>query len=94
MASIAAATQDLEVGLLMYCAGADPSYRPFLAEPVESALSMVQRNCVRPVELCHHFAGPMAASGRGRHRARLVRRRPRRRTEHGRLRRQRRRSTW
>jgi short-subunit dehydrogenase len=45
MASIAAGTQDLEVGLLMYCAGADPSYRPFLAEPVESALSMVQRNC-------------------------------------------------
>ena len=47
MATIAAATQDLEVGLLMYCAGADPNYRHFLAEPVESALSMVQRNCAR-----------------------------------------------
>ena len=37
MASIATATRDLEVGLLMYCAGADPSYRNFLAEPVGSS---------------------------------------------------------
>jgi short-subunit dehydrogenase len=65
MASIAAATRDLEVGLLMYCAGADPNYRYFLAEPVERALAMVQRNCARPVELCHHFAAPMAARGAG-----------------------------
>jgi len=65
MASLAAATHDLEVGLLMYCAGADPSYRHFLAEPVETALAMVARNCARPVELCHHFAGPMAARGAG-----------------------------
>jgi uncharacterized protein len=46
-------------------AGADPNYRAFLAEPVESALAMVQRNCSRPVELCHHFAGPMVARGAG-----------------------------
>ena len=65
MATIAAATRGLEVGLLMYCAGADPSYRHFLAEPVESALAMVARNCARPVELCHHFAGPMVARGAG-----------------------------
>ena len=36
----------------MYCAGADPNYRPFLAEPVESALAMVQRNCVRAGASC------------------------------------------
>ncbi len=63
--SIAAATQDLEIGLLMYCAGADANYRSFLAEPVETALSMVQRNCARPIELCHHFAGPMVTRGAG-----------------------------
>ena len=65
MAAISAATVDIEIGLLMYCAGADPNYRPFLAEPVESALSMVQRNCVMPVRLCHHFAAPMVERGRG-----------------------------
>jgi uncharacterized protein len=65
VAAIVAATDDLDVGLLMYCAGADPNYRPFLAEPIASALSMVQRNCVVPMRLCHHFAGPMVARGAG-----------------------------
>ena len=49
----------------MYCAGRGPDYEPFLANPVEPALAMVQRNCVVPVQLCHHFAGPMVARGRG-----------------------------
>ena len=26
---------------------------------------MVQRNCVAPIRLCHHFAGPMRRTGRG-----------------------------
>ena len=65
VASIVAATDDIDVGLLMYCAGADPNYRPFLAEPIGSALSMVQRNCVVPMQLCHHFARPMVARGAG-----------------------------
>jgi uncharacterized protein len=65
MARIATVTADIDVGLLMYCAGADPTYRPFLAEPVESALAMVQRNCVMPIRLCHHFGAPMAARGSG-----------------------------
>ena len=65
MDAIAEATADLEIGLAMYCAGADPNYRHFLAEPVESALSMVQRNCVVPLAVCHHFCGPMADRGRG-----------------------------
>ena len=59
------ATRDVEIGLLMYCAGADPNYRPFLAEPVEAALAMVQRNCVVPTLLCHHYGGAMAARGAG-----------------------------
>ena len=65
VATIVAATDDLDVGLLMYCAGADPNYRHFLDEPIESALSMVQRNCVVPMRLCHHFAAPMVARGSG-----------------------------
>ena len=65
MAKIVAANAGLEIGMLMYCAGADPNYEPFLASPVEAALAMVQRNCALPMQLCHHFAGPMKARGRG-----------------------------
>jgi short-subunit dehydrogenase len=63
--SLAAATADIEVGTVFYCAGADPNYATFLSQPVEDAVAMVQRNCVAPVELCHHFAGPMRERGRG-----------------------------
>jgi uncharacterized protein len=62
---VADATSDLVVGLLTYCAGADPNYQPFLAHPVEVATAMVHRNCTVLVEMCHHFAGAMAARGRG-----------------------------
>jgi short-subunit dehydrogenase len=65
MAEIASATADLEIGLLMYCAGADPAYQPFLAGPIDFALSLVRRNCVMPMEMCHHFAPAMAARGQG-----------------------------
>jgi len=65
MTAIADETAGLEVGFVVYCAGADPSYQPFLANPIETALAMVQRNCVAPVQMCHHFAGPMVARGRG-----------------------------
>jgi short-subunit dehydrogenase len=64
-AEIARETADIEVGMLMYCAGADPRYARFLDSPSSFATSLVQRNCVVPVQLCHHFAAPMAARGRG-----------------------------
>ena len=65
MATIIAATADLDVGMVMYNAGADPYYEPFLANPVDVALAMVQRNCVVPIQVCHHFAAPMEARGAG-----------------------------
>ena len=65
METVADATSDVDVGLLTYCAGADPNYQPFLANPVEVATAMVHRNCTVPVQMCHHFAGPMAARRRG-----------------------------
>jgi short-subunit dehydrogenase len=65
VATIVSATSGLDVGMLMYCAGADPTYEPFLANPVDVALGLTQRNCIVPMELCHHFAGLMAARGRG-----------------------------
>jgi short-subunit dehydrogenase len=65
MARVVDATSDIEVGLVAYNAGSDPNCEPFLAQPVEDALMLVRRNCLMPVRLCHHFAGPMVARGRG-----------------------------
>jgi short-subunit dehydrogenase len=59
------ATADLDVGLIMYCAGADPNYTYFVDQPADTAKAMVHRNCVVPVEMCHHFASPMRERGKG-----------------------------
>jgi short-subunit dehydrogenase len=64
-AAVAAATEDLDVGLFVYCAGADPDYKHFLTNSVEAAESMVQRNCVTPTLMTHHFAQGMARRGAG-----------------------------
>jgi uncharacterized protein len=64
-ARIIAATEDLQVGFLAYCAGADPNFQPFLENPVGAAEAMVVRNCLVPVQLCHHFAPAMVERGRG-----------------------------
>lgn len=62
---IADATHDLDIGFLVYCAGADPDFKPFLANPIATAEAMVHRNCVVPMQLCHHFAPPMVERHRG-----------------------------
>jgi short-subunit dehydrogenase len=59
------ATADVEVGMLVYCAGADPNYEPFLANPVSTAEALLQRNCLVLMRLCHHYAGLMVERGRG-----------------------------
>ncbi|AKK29988.1 SDR family oxidoreductase [Mycobacterium sp. EPa45] len=64
-ATLIDAVSGLEVGFLVYCAGADPDFKPFLANSIEAAEAMVQRNCVVPMQLCHHFAAPMVERGRG-----------------------------
>jgi uncharacterized protein len=65
VARIVDATAGLEIGMLMYCAGADPNYEPFLANPVETGLAMVHRNCIVSMQMCHHFAGAMVVHGKG-----------------------------
>lgn len=59
------ATAGLDIGFLVYCAGSDTNVTPFLDTPLDVAESMVQRNCMVPVQLCHHYAKPMADRGRG-----------------------------
>jgi uncharacterized protein len=63
--AITAATSDLEIGFLVCCAGADPNFKPFLANPIEPAEALVQRNCMVPMQLCHHFAPAMVERGSG-----------------------------
>ena len=83
---IVAATDDINVGLLMYCAGADPNYRHFLDEPIGSALSMVQTELRRPDAVVSSLrradGGPRVRVDR----ARLLGRWIGRGAEHGRLR--------
>lgn len=57
--------RDIDIGFLVYCAGADSNYTPFLASPLSIAQSMLHRNCSLPMELCHRFANPMVQRGRG-----------------------------
>jgi short-subunit dehydrogenase len=63
--AITDATKDLEIGCLVYCAGSDPNFEPFLANSIQSAEAMVVRNCIVPMQLCHHFAPAMVERGRG-----------------------------
>jgi len=59
------AVEGLAIGFLLYCAGADPDFKPFLANSISAAEAMVQRNCMVPMRLCHALAPPMVERGAG-----------------------------
>jgi uncharacterized protein len=52
--SIVTATADLDIGLVVYCAGADADFAPFLENSIDAAERMLQRNCLIPMQLTHH----------------------------------------
>jgi short-subunit dehydrogenase len=62
--SLAEATQDLEVGLVVYNA-AFSNVGAFQQQELEEKLRTVDVNCAGPVVLAHAFAGPMVERGRG-----------------------------
>jgi short-subunit dehydrogenase len=62
---LAAATEGLDVGLVVYNAGATHGVPRFLDGPVDDRLMLVRLNCVGPVRVAHHFGGRMAERGRG-----------------------------
>jgi hypothetical protein len=62
---LAPLTDGIDVGLLVYNAGAVHSVKFFVERPVEDALQLVDLNCRGPVLLVHRFGGAMAARGRG-----------------------------
>jgi len=64
-ARVEAATRDLEVGLLVYNAGAVHGAMAFHDFPVGHALGLVALNCTGPVLLAHRLGGLMRARGRG-----------------------------
>jgi short-subunit dehydrogenase len=62
---LAGQTADLDVGLLVYNAGADPYMSRFLDQPAEVWLAMLARNCTTVLGAAHHFGGRLAERGRG-----------------------------
>src|SRR5690606_6844950 len=62
--TVAAATDDLDIGLFVYNAAVAPTGR-FLDVPLDVHLLSVAVNCATPVVLCHHFGSKLAARGRG-----------------------------
>lgn len=65
MNAITAATDGLEIGLLIYNAGAVHGAELFLDDPLEKSLALVNLNCRGPVLLAHHFGQPMRRRKRG-----------------------------
>lgn len=59
------ATADLEIGLYISNAGADPHASFFLARPLEDWLALMARNNATVVEACYRYGGAMKARGRG-----------------------------
>ena len=58
-------TADLEIGLLIYNAGADPNMARFLEKPLDVWQAMLTRNCTTVMASAHHFGGVMAERGHG-----------------------------
>lgn len=65
VSTIAAATEDLDVGLLIYNAGASDRTAPFLENELEYSLKQVALDCVGPMALARHFGPAMCERGRG-----------------------------
>jgi uncharacterized protein len=63
--ALAAATADLDVGLLVYNAGADDHSLPFLEQPADDLRVLVRRNCLTVLDACHSFGARLVARGRG-----------------------------
>lgn len=65
MGAIQVGTEGLEVGLVVYNAGAVHGAALFLDDPVEDSLSLMRLNCQGPILLAHHFGQPMRERKRG-----------------------------
>jgi short-subunit dehydrogenase len=64
-AKVADATDGLDVGLLIYNAGASDRTTTFLENEVEYSLKQMKLDCFGPITLAHHFGTAMRERGRG-----------------------------
>lgn len=64
-AALYSATAQLEVGLLVYNAGADPYSSELLGQPLESWAGLVRRNVDTVLGACYRYGSAMADRGRG-----------------------------
>lgn len=64
-ASVAEATRGLDVGLVIYNAGASDRTSAFLDNEVEDSLKQIKLDCIGPIALAHHFGHEMRDRGRG-----------------------------
>lgn len=62
---VARGVEGIEVGMLVYNAGAIHGAKKFHDHPVEHALGLVDLNCRGPILLAHRLGGPMRDRGRG-----------------------------
>lgn len=65
VARITAQTADIEVGLLIYNAGANTCSKPFLDAELSEFGRVIDLNVTRMLQLVQHFARPMRSRGRG-----------------------------
>lgn len=59
------ATQDIEIGLLVYNAGAVLQAELFVDDNIDTSIDMMNLNCRTPMLLAHHFCRDMRDRGRG-----------------------------
>ncbi len=65
MQTLNGATEDLEIGFVVNCAGGDADFGPFLDRSIESQEALLHRNCTLLMRTCHHFGSQMVKRGRG-----------------------------
>jgi short-subunit dehydrogenase len=65
LAVITAATDDVEVGLLVFNAGANSYGRPFTDGELDGFRGVIDLNITAMLGLTHHYAHPMKERGRG-----------------------------
>jgi short-subunit dehydrogenase len=62
---VAEATAGLNVGLMIYNAGASDRTTTFLENEVDYSLKQIKLDCIGPIALAHHFGHAMRERGRG-----------------------------
>lgn len=65
LTQVDAITRDIEVGMLIYNAGATIGYNRFNEWPLQALDFMMRLNCLAPVHLAHHFSQGMVKRCKG-----------------------------